>query len=152
MGTTVVCAIVKSNAVQYAHVGDSRIYLFHKKALFQLTKDHSMVQELIEQGTITEEESYSHPQKNLITRALGVAEEVTPDCGEVALSDGDILLLCTDGLSNYVTADEIVDVLEHVPFYQTADALVEKALQAGGLDNITVLLVGVEQPEEEKNG
>lgn len=152
MGTTVVCAIVKSNAVQYAHVGDSRIYLFHKKALFQLTKDHSMVQELIEQGTITEEESYSHPQKNLITRALGVAQDVQPDCGEVALSDGDVLLLCSDGLSNYVTADEIVEVLEHVPFYEMADALVEKALQAGGLDNITVLLVGVEQPEEEKNG
>ena len=152
MGTTVVCAIVKSNAVQYAHVGDSRIYLFHKKALFQLTKDHSMVQELIEQGTITEEESYSHPQKNLITRALGVSQDVQPDCGEVALSDGDVLLLCSDGLSNYVTADEIVEVLEHVPFYEMADALVEKALQAGGLDNITVLLVGVEQPEEEKNG
>ena len=110
------------------------------------------MQELIEQGTITEEESYSHPQKNLITRALGVSQDVQPDCGEVALSDGDVLLLCSDGLSNYVTADEIVEVLEHVPFYEMADALVEKALQAGGLDNITVLLVGVEQPEEEKNG
>ena len=153
MGTTVVCAIVRGNHVQYAHVGDSRAYLLHSGGLFQLTKDHSMVQELVEQGSITEQESYTHPQKSLITRALGVARTVTADCGEVEVSEGDVLMLCTDGLSNYVSADAIAGTLAGTPFYEAADELVEKALAAGGMDNITVLLVGVQaDAEEEKHG
>ncbi len=151
MGTTVVCAIARKDHLQYAHVGDSRAYLMHNGGLFQLTKDHSMVQELVEQGTITEEESYTHPQKNLITRALGVGRTVAVDCGEVELSQGDIVLLCTDGLSNYVSAEEIAGVLARTPFYEAADKLVDKALEAGGLDNITVLLIGVEEEPEEEN-
>ena len=151
MGTTVVCAIARPDAAVFAHVGDSRAYLLHAGALFQLTRDHSMVQELVEQGTITEEEAYTHPQKNLITRALGVAEKVEADCGEVALEEGDILLLCSDGLTNYVSVDDIACVLAQTPFYKAADVLIEKALEGGGLDNVTVLLIGA-QAEEGENG
>ena len=153
MGTTAVCVLVRQGTVHVAHVGDSRAYLLHSGGLFQLTKDHSMVQELVEQGSITEQESYTHPQKNLITRALGVARTVTADCGEVEVSEGDVLMLCTDGLSNYVSADAIAGTLAGTPFYEAADELVEKALAAGGMDNITVLLVGVQaDAEEEKHG
>lgn len=148
MGTTVVCAVARQDAAVYAHVGDSRVYLLHDGALFQLTRDHSMVQELVEQGRITEEEANNHPQKNLITRALGVADHVEVDCGRVALAQGDILLLCTDGLTNYVPAGQIAAILAHTPFYRAADALIDKALEAGGLDNVTALLVGVEAEEE----
>ena len=151
MGTTVVCAVACPDAAVYAHVGDSRAYLMHSGALFQLTKDHSMVQELVEQGRITEEEAYTHPQKNLITRALGVADCVEADCCQVALAQGDVLLLCTDGLTNYVSAEEIARILAQTPFYRAADALIDMALEAGGLDNVTALLVGVE-PEEESDG
>lgn len=152
MGTTVVCAIVRGGVAEYAHVGDSRIYLLHEGGLFQLTKDHSMVQELVEKGSLTEEEANCHPQKNLITRALGVAPTVEADCGEVLVEQGDILLLCTDGLTNFVPVEEIARILAQTPFYDTADLLVQKALEGGGMDNVTVLLIGVEDDSEENNG
>ena len=107
-----------------------------------------MVQEMVEQGTLTEEEAQNHPRKNLITRALGVAAAVEADYGEKEVSPHDILLLCTDGLSNYVPVPEIEYILANTPFYDMADALIQKALGAGGLDNITVLLVEVEALEE----
>lgn len=147
MGTTIVCAVVRGGRVQYAHVGDSRIYLLHSGELKQLTRDHSMVQELLEQGSITPQEATHHPKKNLITRALGVAVGVGIDYDECPVVEGDILLLCTDGLSNYVTDSEMTDVLQTQSFYEAPNVLVQKALDAGGLDNITVLLVKVEPVE-----
>ncbi|MEG0911019.1 MAG: Stp1/IreP family PP2C-type Ser/Thr phosphatase [Ruthenibacterium sp.] len=147
MGTTLVCAVARGNLLQYAHVGDSRLYLSREGALCQLTKDHSMVQELVEQGRITEEEASTHPNKNLITRALGVSSAVDVDYAEHELAMHDKLLLCTDGLSNYVSDEEIAVVLANTPFYDAADVLVQKALDAGGTDNITVLLVENEPVE-----
>ena len=148
MGTTIVCAVLRGDKMQYVHAGDSRLYLYHSGAFVQLTKDHSMVQELLEQGSITEEEAAAHPHKNLITRALGVAENIDLDYGQVALEENDVVLLCTDGLSNYVTDTEIMQVLQTTPLEQAADTLIAKALAAGGLDNITVLLVQT-QPQED---
>ena len=148
MGTTVVCALVRGGLAQYVHVGDSRIYLFRNNKLLQLTKDHSMVQEMVEQGALTEEEAQNHPRKNLITRALGVRRDVEADFGEKEVSPRDILLLCSDGLSNCVSVPQIEETLARTPFYEAADALVQKALEGGGLDNITVLLMQVEAVEE----
>lgn len=148
MGTTVVCALVRGGLAQYVHVGDSRIYLFRNNKLLQLTKDHSMVQEMVEQGALTEEEAQNHPRKNLITRALGVGRDVEADFGEKEVSLRDILLLCSDGLSNCVSVPQIEETLARTPFYEAADALVQKALEGGGLDNITVLLMQVEAVEE----
>ena len=137
-----------SGLAQYVHVGDSRIYLFRNNKLLQLTKDHSMVQEMVEQGALTEEEAQNHPRKNLITRALGVGRDVEADFGEKEVSPRDILLLCSDGLSNCVSVPQIEETLARTPFYEAADALVQKALEGGGLDNITVLLMQVEAVEE----
>ena len=118
------------------------------ETLLQLTKDHSMVQEMVEQGALTEEEAQNHPRKNLITRALGVGRDVEADFGEKEVSPRDILLLCSDGLSNCVSVPQIEETLARTPFYEAADALVQKALEGGGLDNITVLLMQVEAVEE----
>lgn len=148
MGTTMVCVVARGGLLQIVHVGDSRAYLYAEGALGRLTKDHSMVQELIEQGTITEQEASTHPHKNLITRALGVGANVDVDYGEAQLCEGDIVLLCTDGLTNCVSDDEIADTLGAVPFDAAADALVQKALDADGLDNITVLLAGALPAED----
>ena len=107
-----------------------------------------MVQELVEQGAITEQEAATHPRKNLITRALGVGAEVLPDCNSIPVRKGDILLLCSDGLSNFVTIDQMESILEKGDFFTAADRMVDAALEAGGLDNITVLLVEVEAAEK----
>ncbi len=148
MGTTAVCVTVRGGVAEYAHVGDSRMYLFRNNRLYQLTKDHSMVQELVEQGRLTEEEAQHHPRKNLITRALGVEPAVQADFGEKEVSPHDILLLCSDGLSNCVSPQQIELILTKTPFFDTADALVRQALAGGGYDNITVLLIQVEALEE----
>ena len=137
MGTTGVCAYASRGIAHVVHAGDSRAYLFHAGGLRQITRDHSMVQQLVDSGQITREQAAVHPQKNLITRALG------PDENKV----GDILLLCTDGLTNMVADDDIAQVLREVPFFDATSILVDRALQAGGQDNITVLLMGVEATE-----
>ncbi len=148
MGTTAVAVIVQDGVAHYAHVGDSRLYLYRNGRLQQLTKDHSMVQELVEQGRITEEEAENHPRKNLITRAIGVGPELQPDFGEKEVSPRDILLLCSDGLSNCASVDEMERILSHTPFFDTAHALVAQALRGGGHDNITALLIQIEGAEE----
>lgn len=148
MGTTAVCVLVRGGVAYYAHAGDSRLYLFRNNRLHQLTKDHSMVQELVEQGTLTEEEAENHPRKNLITRALGVGQAVEADFGEKEVSPHDILLLCSDGLTNCAAVRQIEEILARRPFFDTADALIEQALAGGGSDNITVLLIQVDAAEE----
>lgn len=151
MGTTAVGVMVRGGVAEYTHVGDSRLYLYRNNHLYQLTKDHSMVQEMVDNGRITEEQAQNHPRKNLITRALGVEAEVEADFGEKEVTPHDILLLCSDGLTNCVTPEQIELILAKTPFFSTADALVRQALAGGGYDNITVLLIQIE-PVEEKNG
>ena len=137
----------KSTSDHVVHAGDSRAYLFHAGGLRQITRDHSMVQQLVDSGQITREQAAVHPQKNLITRALGVSANIVPEYNRCEIEAGDILLLCTDGLTNMVADDDIAQVLREVPFFDATSILVDRALQAGGQDNITVLLMGVEATE-----
>ena len=147
MGTTGVCAYASRGMAHLVHAGDSRAYLFHAGALRQITRDHSMVQQLVDSGQITREQAAVHPQKNLITRALGVSANIVPEYNRCEIEDGDILLLCSDGLTNMVSDEDIAQVLREVPFFDATSILVDRALQAGGQDNITVLLMGVEATE-----
>lgn len=147
MGTTGVCAYAGNGYAHIVHAGDSRAYLYHEGELRQITRDHSMVQQLVDSGQITREQAALHPQKNLITRALGVAANIVPEYNRCEIEAGDILLLCTDGLTNMIPDSEIAHILKEVPFFDATSILVDRALQAGGQDNITVLLMGVETTE-----
>ena len=151
MGTTVVCALVRDGRAYICHAGDSRAYLYHGGRLHPLTHDHSYVQELVDCGTITPEEAEHHPQKNIITRALGVDYRLGPDCTSVVVVKGDMLLLCSDGLTNALPLERIEKILARAPFYDLPDHLIEAANAAGGPDNITALLLGAE-PEEARHG
>jgi len=144
MGTTIDAAIITPQAAHIAHVGDSRAYLYDSGGLLQLTKDHSVVQMMLDAGQITEDEAKSHPRKNLITRVLGVGEQLDVDYCEQALSSGDILLLCSDGLSNTVDLElGLPLLLEQGAFDGLADDLVALANRNGGIDNITVVAIEI---------
>ena len=147
MGTTGVCAYAGGGFAHIVHAGDSRAYLYHRGTLRQITRDHSMVQQLVDSGQITREQALLHPQKNLITRALGVAANIVPEYNRCEIEEGDILLLCTDGLTNMVPDEEIARILQDTAFFDAAGVLISRALQAGGQDNVTVLLMGVETTE-----
>lgn len=139
MGTTLVMAIIFKDRLIIAHVGDSRAYLANSE-LVQLTRDHSVVQTLVESGKITPNEAKVHPRKNIITRALGVEENVSADIGEFPFRENEVLLLCTDGLSGYAEADDIFKVLRsntETPH----EELINLANNGGGGDNITVVTV-----------
>ena len=141
MGTTGVCAYASRGMAHVVHAGDSRAYLFHAGGLRQITRDHSMVQQLVDSGQITREQAAVHPQKNLITRAVGVDATVDGDLFEVELRDMDILLLCSDGLTGMAEDSRIAEVLANAPTLELAgDALLQLALDGGGRDNITVAL------------
>lgn len=149
MGTTAVCALVRSGNVYLCHAGDSRAYLIRDGKLTQLTHDHSYVQELVDCGTITEEEAEHHPQKNIITKALGVDYRLEPEFTAAKLKREDRLLLCTDGLTNMVPVEEMEELLAQGTFYDLPDRLIEAANAHGGSDNITALLLAVESTEVE---
>ena len=149
MGTTAVCALVRSGNVYLCHAGDSRAYLIRDGKLTQLTHDHSYVQELVDCDTITEEEAEHHPQKNIITKALGVDYRLEPEFTAAKLKREDRLLLCTDGLTNMVPVEEMEELLAQGTFYDLPDRLIEAANAHGGSDNITALLLAVEPTEVE---
>ena len=149
MGTTAVCALVRSGNVYLCHAGDSRAYLIRDGKLTQLTHDHSYVQELVDCGTITEEEAEHYPQKNIITKALGVDYRLEPEFTAAKLKREDRLLLCTDGLTNMVPVEEMEELLAQGTFYDLPDRLIEAANAHGGSDNITALLLAVEPTEVE---
>lgn len=140
MGTTAVAAFVKDGTAVIAHVGDSRIYLVNGE-IKQLTRDHSVVQSLIESGKITPEDAKVHPRKNVITRALGAEENVAVDSDCLNLSNGDTLLLCSDGLTNFLDDKDILKVFQNNDISAVAEKLVETANENGGGDNITVVTV-----------
>ncbi len=141
MGTTVVVAIVKDNIGYIAHVGDSRAYVVSNNGLVQLTRDHSIVQSMIEDGKITPDEARVHPRKNVITRALGVEETVVPEFTVCDFNNNDILLLCTDGLTNYVDAKTIENVILSNEYSDPTIKLIEIANSNGGGDNITAVVI-----------
>ena len=139
MGSTATLAVFSGDKTIIGHVGDSRAYLFRNGRLEQLTKDHSYVQILIESGYITKEEALNHPHRNIITRAIGTENEVEADVFSISLKKGDMLLLCSDGLNITVSDKEIKEILNSGAAL-AADKLVEAALSAGGMDNISVVI------------
>ncbi|WP_294385631.1 Stp1/IreP family PP2C-type Ser/Thr phosphatase [uncultured Clostridium sp.] len=145
MGTTLVAAFVYEDNVIVANVGDSSCFGIIDNDIIKITKDHSLVQELIDSGSITEEEGRNHPKKNVITRALGTNNIVKVDIFKIDINTYDKYLLCTDGLSNEVLKEEILREISDINDYNTAcDKLVLLAKNRGGRDNITVLLFGGE--------
>ena len=145
MGTTAVCALVRGGEATLCHAGDSRAYLCRGGKLTQLTHDHSYVQELVDCGTITVEEAEHHPQKNIITKALGVDYRLDSEFTTAPLQKGDILLLCSDGLTNAVPREQLEQLLRTGRFYDLPDLLIRTANENGGPDNITALLLCVEE-------
>jgi len=145
MGTTLTAAMVDGTHVLVAHVGDSRAYLLHDGVLMQITDDHSMVADLVRQGTITEEDARFHPQRSVITRALGSDPDMVADVFDVNAGPGDRLLLASDGLTGMLPDDFIADLLDTQRSPEEAAAkLVEAANRAGGYDNITVVIVDLD--------
>jgi serine/threonine protein phosphatase PrpC len=141
-GTTLSAAVIIGDRAYIAHVGDSRIYLLHKGQIEKLTRDHSLVQRLIELDQITLEEANEHPQKNVLYRALGQNENVEVDTLTRRLPSGGLLLLCSDGLWNQVSEEEITDAVLHTRNLQEAcHKLVTLANNHGGVDNVTVVLL-----------
>ena len=141
MGTTLVLASCIGNEAIVANIGDSRLYLVND-AMTQITRDHSLVEEMVTLGGIDREMARNHPDKNIITRAVGVKEKVAADFFEVDLTKGDKLLLCSDGLTNMVRDEEIYQIIQdNKELEQAAKALVDAANENGGRDNIAVVLV-----------
>lgn len=150
MGTTVVSAALFDDNFTLAHVGDSRAYYVHDHAIRQLTDDHSLVNELVKSGEITEEMAAVHPQKNVLTRSVGVYGTVEVDVSHHACHTNDYLLLCSDGLTNMVSEERILSIIESdQTLVAKTSQLIAEANEAGGSDNITVLLIhfGEEVPE-----
>ena len=141
MGTTVVLAIIKNDTLYIAHVGDSRIYIVTGESITQLTNDHSVVQLMIDRGELSADEAKDHPQKNVITRALGVDDEIRIDYSQEIYNEGVIVLLCSDGLTNFVDDFKIKEICNTYDSYSLADKLVDEANRNGGGDNVTVVTV-----------
>lgn len=139
MGTTCVCAIINKNKVHLANVGDSRAYFISDDSIFQITKDHSIVQEMLDSGKITENEAVNHPRKNIITRAIGVSKEIKIDYYELEINKNDIIFICTDGFSNYASNENILTLAKESKFEDLARNAINFANEAGGQDNITVV-------------
>ncbi|HTI32973.1 MAG TPA: Stp1/IreP family PP2C-type Ser/Thr phosphatase [Miltoncostaea sp.] len=149
MGTTLTAAMLDDGRLDVVHVGDSRAYLWRDGTLRQVTEDHSVVAELVRRGSITREEAETHPHRNVITRALGAEDGVDADVVHVDLEDGDVVLLCSDGLSSYVPEAAIAEVLAGAEALDAAaKGLVHLANAAGGVDNVTVVLARVAQEED----
>ncbi len=142
MGTTVILLLVVGNTGYVLHIGDSRLYIYTSETFKQITVDHSIVQNMIDSGKITPDEAKNHPSKNIITRALGVNEEVNADMDFISLSENDIVLLCSDGLTNFVSDEDIKEILAEFNG-SVASRLVDKANLGGGGDNITAVAVKI---------
>lgn len=148
MGSTLVCVLVLGKKYIAANVGDSRLYHYNGETLRRITTDHSFVEQLVMQGAITREEARVHPQRNIITRAMGVSPTVDVDVFEHDWHAGDVLLLCSDGLHGSVEEDEIVSILcSGKTLDEMCDALTQTALDNGGTDNITLILIQCEEDE-----
>ncbi len=143
MGTTLVCAVIKEGSCLVAHAGDSRLYLFRDNCLIQMTSDHSVVQSMVDNGHLTEEEAKTHPSKNIITRALGVHSRIDVDINDFSVKENDIILLCSDGLTNCVDDAEITKVLTESEPENISEILIDKANSGGGFDNITVVTIKI---------
>lgn len=148
MGTTVCCILFHPEGLIYGHVGDSRIYRFRQGQLEQLTQDHSLLRELIDLGQLSEQQAEDFLYKNIITKAIGTESCVEPSVTHTSLEAGDMILMCTDGLSDLVGFEEIQKIMNQYSEEEITKLLVKKAKQKGGHDNITVILVKVQDKYE----
>ena len=151
MGTTLAAMVVlDNNNIVVAHVGDSRVYMWHEKALTRLSKDHSYVQELVDEGIVSIEEARTHPRRNIVTRALGIDAEVDVEANTFPVTVGAWYVLCSDGLVDEISDADIAKVLERCTTpHEASQALVDAANAAGGRDNITVIVVSTAAPHAE---
>lgn len=141
MGTTIVAAVIEGNTLYVANVGDSRLYLIDDDRIDQITLDHSLVAEMVRSGRISPEQMRNHPEKNIITRAVGGEENVEADFFDVGLHKGDVVLLCSDGLTNMVEDEQIFRIVRREKTLRDAgQKLISAANSAGGRDNISVVL------------
>ncbi|HZO77184.1 MAG TPA: Stp1/IreP family PP2C-type Ser/Thr phosphatase [Solirubrobacteraceae bacterium] len=153
MGTTLTAAYLDDSQLAIAHVGDSRAYLFRDGALTRLTQDHSLVDELVRRGKLTEKEAAEHPQRSIITRALGPEPDVDVDTWTYPVRAGDLVLLCSDGLTSMISEERVGQILARPGELEgAAQALINEANQAGGRDNITVVLVRLEDVPSSADG
>lgn len=141
MGTTAVLSFIKNNSAHIVHAGDSRAYFISGDSITQITRDHTMVQYLVDTGEITSEEAKTHPKKHLITRALGVQETLDAEYNYVEINSNDKIIMCSDGLTNLVEPDEILKIVTENHIDKAIDLLVELANERGGTDNITVVIM-----------
>ena len=143
MGTTISIVLLDQSQVYWGHVGDSRIYIIRDNELYQLTNDHSLVWELVQSGNITKAEAHTHPQRNMLTRAVGTSKNIKVDTGTMNWSQGDLLLLCTDGLTNMLNEQEIQQIIlaDKNDGETAVNILIAAANQAGGHDNVTAILL-----------
>jgi len=140
MGTTLTLSVLKDNKLFYGHVGDSRIYLFDGQ-LNQVTRDHSLVNDLIENKSIRPDEAFDHPKKNIITQALGIDKDLEIQTDQIDITDEDIIMLCTDGLSDMIRFENIEEVFQKdKKLQEMIDELGSQALNNGGTDNITIIM------------
>lgn len=152
MGTTLTLALILENNLIIGHVGDSRMYVIKDNSISKVTEDHSYVAELIKNGTIKPEEANHHPQRNLITRALGTSRNLEVDIRNITINNGDFILICTDGLSNMLSDNEILStVISAKELNSICDELISKANLNGGLDNVTVIVIEVELGGEDND-
>ena len=147
MGTTIVAVILTESFLTVAHIGDSRCYILNKNGFSQITEDHSLVHELVRSGEITIEDAENHPRKNVLLKALGTELSVSMDIKTLLFEEEDVLLLCSDGLSNKVTKVELIDVLQNEKSIdERASSLINLANDHGGEDNITLIIIEL-QPD-----
>ena len=140
MGTTLEICLIYGNKVYIGHIGDSRIYRIRKNIIRRITTDHSYVETLVKDGTITREEAFYHPKKNMLIKALGCTEYIEPDITVKGFLEDDIILMCSDGLTNMLKEDEIYSIIKENT--ETAcNKLIQKANELGGYDNISVIII-----------
>lgn len=140
MGTTLEVCLIYNNRVFIGHIGDSRIYRIRQEFMKKITIDHSYVQKLVKDGTITKEEALTHPKKNMLMKALGCEENIEPDVTVKNFNPGDVILICSDGLTNMIAEQEIYNIVKQ-DTENAVENLVKKANELGGYDNITVIII-----------
>jgi protein phosphatase len=149
MGTTLTAAVVQENQLKVSHVGDSRAYLVRNKQISRITKDQTYIQSLIDNNEITESEAKNHPQRSLLLQAIDGITESIPVITSIEILENDKIVLCSDGLTNVVTDEEILEIICHFDYVGAVSALIEKALENGGPDNITVIVADLQKEKYE---
>ncbi|MFI3324761.1 MAG: Stp1/IreP family PP2C-type Ser/Thr phosphatase [Clostridia bacterium] len=143
MGTTMIVTLVNGDDICISHVGDSRVYRFSDDKVVQITQDHSYVQELVNRGEITKETARVHPHRNIITRSVGIHSTVEIDSALIKANAKDLIILCSDGLSSYLTEEDFERIIKDNEIENLCDVLIEFALKKGGADNITVSVISI---------